>query len=136
VLYAANGQYDKARTTLDMAIRTNPTYATALENLGDIYAKLASQAYDKALQIDPGSNVPQPKLTLVRYAVGQHYRRHHPETGEREYRQQQAVDACRTGCSPCPGCNTDAGPGNQAEAGAETRTCRTGGETEAGGKAG
>ncbi|AKZ63141.1 hypothetical protein F506_11055 [Herbaspirillum hiltneri N3] len=70
VLYAANGQYDKARTTLDMAIRTNPTYATALENLGDIYAKLASQAYDKALQIDPGSNVPQPKLTLVRTLSG------------------------------------------------------------------
>jgi len=60
VLYAANGQYDKARSALDMAIRTNPTYATALENLGDIYAKLASQAYDKALQIDPGSNVPTP----------------------------------------------------------------------------
>jgi len=70
VLYAANGQYDKARSALDMAIRTNPTYATALENLGDIYAKLASQAYDKALQIDPGSNVPTPKLTLVRTLSG------------------------------------------------------------------
>ncbi|TWC64126.1 tetratricopeptide repeat protein [Herbaspirillum sp. SJZ099] len=70
VLYAANGQYDKARAALDMAMRTNPTYATALENLGDVYAKLASQAYDKALQIDPGSNVPQPKLTLLRSLNG------------------------------------------------------------------
>jgi len=70
VLYAANGQYDKARATLDMAIRTNPTYATALENLGDVYAKLASQAYDKALQIDPASNVQQPKLALVRTLTG------------------------------------------------------------------
>jgi outer membrane biosynthesis protein TonB len=70
VLYAANGQYDKARTSLDMAMRTNPTYATALDNLGDVYAKLASQAYDKALQIDPASNVPQPKLTLVRTLSG------------------------------------------------------------------
>lgn len=70
VLYAANGQYEKARTTLDMAIRTNPTYATALENLGDIYAKLASQAYDKALQIEPANNVAQPKLTLVRTLAG------------------------------------------------------------------
>eukprot|EP01037_Dinobryon_pediforme_P029999 gene29999-33885_t len=70
VLYAANGQYDKARSALDMAIRTNPTYATALENLGDVYAKLASQAYDKALQMDPGSNVPPPKLTLVRTLSG------------------------------------------------------------------
>ena len=70
VLYAADGQYDKARAALDMAMRTNPTYATALENLGDVYAKLASQAYDKALQIDPGANVPQPKLTLLRSLNG------------------------------------------------------------------
>jgi outer membrane biosynthesis protein TonB len=70
VLYAASGQYDKARAALDMAMHTNPTYATALNNLGDVYAKLASQAYDKALQIDPVSNLPQPKLTLVRTLSG------------------------------------------------------------------
>lgn len=49
VLYASAGQYDKARTALEAAIHTHPTYATAYENLGDVYAKLASQAYDKAL---------------------------------------------------------------------------------------
>src|SRR3989338_4664762 len=43
VLYANQNQLDKARTALEMAIRTNPSYATAHENLGDIYAKLASQ---------------------------------------------------------------------------------------------
>ncbi|MEN9868389.1 MAG: hypothetical protein RL748_3979, partial [Pseudomonadota bacterium] len=52
VLYASSGQYDKARTALESAIRTHPSYATAYENLGDVYAKLASQAYDKALQAD------------------------------------------------------------------------------------
>jgi len=70
VLYAADGQYDRARAALDMAMRTNPTYATALENLGDVYARLASQAYDKALQIDPANKVPQPKLTLLRSLNG------------------------------------------------------------------
>ena len=55
VLYAQQGQYDKARNALEMAIRTNPSYATAYENLGDVYAKLASQAYSKALQIDTRS---------------------------------------------------------------------------------
>lgn len=70
VLYAAAGQYDKARAALDMAIRTNPTYATAYENLGDIHAKLASQAYDKALQLDSGNSVAKSKLTLVRTLVG------------------------------------------------------------------
>jgi tetratricopeptide (TPR) repeat protein len=70
VLYAANGQYDKARASLDAAIRTNPTYATAYENLGDVHAKLASQAYDKALQLDSGNSGAKSKLTLVRTLVG------------------------------------------------------------------
>ena len=55
VLYAGQSQFDKARAALEMAIRTNPSYATAHENLGDVYAKLASQAYSKALQLDGGN---------------------------------------------------------------------------------
>ncbi|MBC3861648.1 tetratricopeptide repeat protein [Undibacterium jejuense] len=70
VLYAASGQYDKARASLEMAIRTNPTYGTAHENLGDVYAKLASQAYDKALQLDSGNATAKLKLTMVRNLVG------------------------------------------------------------------
>ena len=66
VLYAASGQYDKARAALDMAIRTNPSYATAYENLGDVHAKLASQAYDKALQLDSSNANAKSKLTLLR----------------------------------------------------------------------
>ena len=70
VLYAANGQYDKARASLESAIRVNPTYGTAQENLGDVYAKLASQAYDKALQLDPGNATAKQKSTLVHTLVG------------------------------------------------------------------
>ncbi|MBM3358734.1 MAG: tetratricopeptide repeat protein [Betaproteobacteria bacterium] len=66
VLYASQGQYDKARNALEMAIRTHPSYATAHENLGDIYAKMASQAYDKALQLDRGNTAAQTKLNLIR----------------------------------------------------------------------
>jgi tetratricopeptide (TPR) repeat protein len=66
VLYAAQGQYDKARSALEMAIRTHPSYATAHENLGDIYAKMASQAYDKALQLDKGNTGAQTKLNLIK----------------------------------------------------------------------
>jgi Tetratricopeptide repeat/TPR repeat len=66
VLYAGQGQYDKARTALEMAIRTNPSYGTAYENLGDVYAKLASQAYAKALQVDAGNQAVAPKLALMR----------------------------------------------------------------------
>jgi tetratricopeptide (TPR) repeat protein len=70
VLYAASGEYDKARTALDKAIRTNPTYATAYENLGDVHAKLASQAYDKALQLDHNNSGAKSKLTMIRTLVG------------------------------------------------------------------
>ncbi len=66
VLYAGQSQFDKARTALEMAIRTNPSYATAHENLGDVYAKLASQAYNKALQLDNNNAGVPPKLALIR----------------------------------------------------------------------
>jgi len=70
VIYAGQGQYDKARTALEQSIRTHPSYATAYENLGDVYAKLASQAYDKALQLDSSNSAAQNKLALVRDLVG------------------------------------------------------------------
>lgn len=66
VLYAQQKQYDKARTALEMAIRTHPSYAIAYENLGDVYAKLASQAYDKALQLDSSNSAAQNKMALIR----------------------------------------------------------------------
>ena len=66
VLYASQNQLDKARSALEMAIRTNPSYATAHENLGDVYAKLASQAYSKALQLDGANTGVPPKLALIR----------------------------------------------------------------------
>ena len=65
VIYAGQGQYDKARVTLEMAIRTNPNYATAHENLGDVYVRLASQAYNKALLLDSSNAAVQPKLALT-----------------------------------------------------------------------
>ena len=72
VLYASQGQYDKARIALEMAIRTHPSYATAHENLGDIYAKMASQAYDRALQLDHNNSSTQTKLAMVKeiFAAG------------------------------------------------------------------
>jgi tetratricopeptide (TPR) repeat protein len=66
VLYAGQGQYEKAKSALEMAIRTHPSYATAHENLGDIYAKMASQAYDRALQLDKSNTNTKTKLALIR----------------------------------------------------------------------
>lgn len=66
VIYAQQGQYDKARAALEMAIRTHPSYAVAHENLGDLYARMARQAYDRALQIDSRNRNAQAKLNLLR----------------------------------------------------------------------
>jgi tetratricopeptide (TPR) repeat protein len=66
VLYSSKGQFEKARVALELAIQTHPSYSTAHENLGDIYAKLASQAYDKALQLDKANGMVATKLNLVR----------------------------------------------------------------------
>lgn len=66
VIFAQQKQYEKAKGALEMAIRTHPSYATAHENLGDIYARLASQAYDRALQLDSSNASAQSKLALIR----------------------------------------------------------------------
>jgi tetratricopeptide (TPR) repeat protein len=65
VIYASLGDYDKARELLERAINTHPAYATAYENIGDIYAKLASHAYNQALELDRENNTARAKLSLV-----------------------------------------------------------------------
>jgi tetratricopeptide (TPR) repeat protein len=66
VIYAQQKQYEKAKQALEQAIRTHPSYATAHENLGDLYARLASQAYGKALQLDASNTSAQSKLALIK----------------------------------------------------------------------
>ena len=66
VLLAAQNQFDQARSALESAIRANPEYATAHENLGDVYAKLAALSYGKSLQLDPAHSSAAPKLALIR----------------------------------------------------------------------
>jgi tetratricopeptide (TPR) repeat protein len=66
VLYAGQSQFDKAREALEAAVRANPSYAIAHENLGDVYARLAGIAYGKAQQLDTANTSVQPKLALIR----------------------------------------------------------------------
>ena len=65
-LYASQNQYDKARTALEMAVKLNPAYATAHENLGDVYAKLASQSYARALQLNAANPQATQKVAALR----------------------------------------------------------------------
>ena len=65
-LYAQQSKFDLARDALETAIKLNPSYATAYENLGDVYARLAAQSYSRAQQLAPGIATPAPKLALIR----------------------------------------------------------------------
>jgi Flp pilus assembly protein TadD len=69
VLYAAQGQYDRARSSLEMATRASRSYGTAYENLGDVYARLATQSYIQAQQLEPGNTTIAPKLALIRQLI-------------------------------------------------------------------
>jgi Flp pilus assembly protein TadD len=69
VIYAARGDYNRAREALESAVRANPDYAIAQENLGDIYARLATLAYEKAANLDKASRSAKAKLTLARDLV-------------------------------------------------------------------
>ncbi|MEY4733458.1 MAG: hypothetical protein RLZZ464_1524 [Pseudomonadota bacterium] len=53
VLLARENRHADALASLQAAVQARPDYAVALENMGDVYAALASQAYAKALQITP-----------------------------------------------------------------------------------
>jgi tetratricopeptide (TPR) repeat protein len=81
VLYSQQKQYDKAQAALETAIRTHPSYAIAYENLGDLYARLANQAYSKALQLDSANRTAQSKLEMIRELASiQEYPRTNPVT--------------------------------------------------------
>lgn len=65
VLYAQQGDYEKARDALEAALATHPSYATAHENLGDIYSALAGAAYNRALMLDQSNQTVRNKLSFV-----------------------------------------------------------------------
>jgi Flp pilus assembly protein TadD len=68
-LYAADGDYGKARAELEESLRLNPNYATAHENLGDIFVMLANQSYARALKLEPANTSVPRKLGLVQQIV-------------------------------------------------------------------
>src|SRR4051812_31270127 len=105
VLYASQGQYEKARQSLEMSIRTHPAYATAYENLGDVYTKLASQSYDKALQLDNSNATAKSKLALMTEIISSSGRPAKPATAAAPVPAQppaRTADAGKITPTPAP----------------------------------
>jgi tetratricopeptide (TPR) repeat protein len=69
VLYAAEGQLELARASLELALAARPDYATAHENLGDVYLQMAADAYQRAAALQPANRAVSAKLALSRELV-------------------------------------------------------------------
>jgi len=65
VIYAGQGEYDKARTLLESAVRAMPGFSAAHENLGDIHARLAAVSYERAIKLDAANKTAPAKLKAV-----------------------------------------------------------------------
>lgn len=66
VLHAARGQLDRARELLELALRHDSGYFAAQENLGDVFARLAQRAYEKASANPQAEASLQRKLRIAR----------------------------------------------------------------------
>jgi len=69
VLYAAKGQFSVAKEALDAALRANPNFADAHENMGDVLIQLANYSYQRSLQINPTQRGVSRKITILKPSV-------------------------------------------------------------------
>jgi len=66
VMYAARGNLGQAKLAFENALRNNPNYATAHENMGDIFLHLARQSFAKSAELDrAAAKSPQQKMLAL-----------------------------------------------------------------------
>ena len=65
VLLAAQGKIDSARDLLETALRHDPGYAVAHENLGDVFVRLAQREFERASAGGRSGEALQRKLRLT-----------------------------------------------------------------------
>ncbi len=71
LLHARAGRLPEARSALETALRNNPDDVIARQNLGDIYLRLAVQAWEQVAAVAPGELGVQRKLQLARDLIAQ-----------------------------------------------------------------
>jgi Flp pilus assembly protein TadD len=65
VLLAADGDLDGARRALESALRVQPDYPIAQENLGDVHLRMAVRAWDQAARARRGGEAARAKLAMA-----------------------------------------------------------------------
>jgi tetratricopeptide (TPR) repeat protein len=68
-LYAKQGRLTDARAALETAVKVNPNYGLAFENLGDLYLRMASEAYRRAENIGRASPTTSQRLADIQKIV-------------------------------------------------------------------
>lgn len=69
VLHAGQGDLDAARAALIAAIRVVPDYPLALQNLGDVYLRMAERSYLAAIESQGPTLILKRKLSRARAVV-------------------------------------------------------------------
>jgi len=68
-LYAKQGRYTEARAALETAVKASPGYGLAYENLGDLYLRMADQAYRRAQSLGSASGTTNQRLADIEKIV-------------------------------------------------------------------
>nr|WP_062636356.1 tetratricopeptide repeat protein [Caballeronia arationis] len=68
-LYAKQGRYEDARAALEVAIKANPSYALAYDNLGDLYLRLASESYKRAQALGSKSALSRQRVADIQKII-------------------------------------------------------------------
>lgn len=68
-LYAKAGRYDEARVALETAVKANPGYGLAYENLGDLYLRMSAEAYKRAQRLGATSAATTARLADIERIV-------------------------------------------------------------------
>lgn len=64
-IHASSGEYENARLLLVDVLAQHPDYVVALENLGDLYARMAANAYQRARNLEPEAGQVDAKLSTL-----------------------------------------------------------------------
>lgn len=101
VLYATQRRYELARVALLRAIKLQPRYEIAYENLGDIYARLAVAAYRRAAELNPANTAIGNKARKIELLTAP------PRATSVERTSRATTDGARSGALSVPATATE-----------------------------
>ncbi|VXC22220.1 conserved exported hypothetical protein [Burkholderia sp. 8Y] len=104
-LYAKKGRYEDARVALETAVKANPGYALAYDNLGDLYLRLASESYKRAQSLGSTSPLSRQRVTAIQNIITPPPRKRGTAAAASGAQAASAARATSDEWTPTPGSN-------------------------------